>query len=224
MASAFSGIVMAGLLGEFDAGLRACRRAVDIAPDPYSAWYAHWSLVRSASVVTFLTGDAARSVLDDRFRASITVLEVSADASHDSTLRPWSASAMVALAEGHMAMEDWERARTYALRALDGLPPEGDPSEPGWALRALGWSELRLGHLDASRDRFDEAFRRFESIDARFEAAVIVIGLADAAKARQDTVGAATHLGEAYRRFAELGLPAWTARVAQIAGENAVAI
>ena len=131
---------------------------------------------------------------------------------------------MVALSEGHLAMENLERARAYALRALNALPPEGDPIAHGWALRILARAELALGDVDASRDRLGEARARFDSIGARFEAAITVFALAEAANAQQDALAAAQYLGEAYRNFDALGLPFWTALVAQTAGEHAIAI
>ncbi len=224
MGSAFMGLITTVCLGEIASGLAACRGAVGIAPDPYSAFHSHWSLVRASSAAARPPVNAHPPVLDDAFRASMAALDAYAGVSHGGLPQTGSGFAMVALSEGHLAMKNEERARAYALRALDALPPEGDPLAHGWALRVLGMAEFALGHLDASRDRLREARALFESIGARLEAAVAVFALAETANAQRDAVAAAGYLGEAYRRFDALALPFWTARVAQIAVEHAIVI
>jgi DNA-binding SARP family transcriptional activator/tetratricopeptide (TPR) repeat protein len=223
------GIIACACRGDFDAGLAACRRAVSVAPDPYSAFYAHWSLARAAANVAMFQYAGApplaagRPVLDDTFRASLKALETYADASSDDSLRVWSGTAMVALAEGHLAANNLERARAYALGALGALP-EGDPMLPGMALRALGRVELASGHFDASRERLTDALRRFELIGARMEVAGTVFALAGVAITEGDAVAAAGYCGDAYRRASALGLTFWSALLVRIAGAFALAI
>jgi DNA-binding SARP family transcriptional activator len=230
MGTAFYGIIACVCRGDFDAGLAACRRAVGVAPDPYSAFYAHWSLVRATATVAMFQAAGApplaagRPVLDDAFRTSLTALETYADASSDAAVHVWSGLAMVALAEGHLAMNGLERARAYALGALGALPPEGDPVLPGIALRALGKVELASGHYDASRERLTDALRRFELVGARMEAAATVFALAEVAVAQGDTVAAAGYFGAAHRGSSALELTFWTALLAQVAGERTLAI
>jgi tetratricopeptide (TPR) repeat protein len=229
MSAAFYGIVVCACRGDFDAGLAACRRAVSVAPDPYSAFFAHWFLVRAAANVAMFQYAGApplaagRPVLDDTFRASLNALETYADASSEDSLRVWSGIAMVALAEGHLVANNLERARAYALGALGALP-EGDPLLPAAALSALGRVEQASCHFDASRERLTDALRRFELVGARLDAAGTALALAGAAIAQGDAVAAAGYCGDAYRRASALGLTFWSALVARIAGAFALAI
>ncbi len=230
MGMALYGIVLCACRGDFDAGLAACRRAVGVAPDPYSAFYAHWSLARAAAAVAMFQAAGApplaagRPVLDDAFRASLTALETYAGPSSDDALGVWSGVAMVALSEGHLVLNNLESARAYGLGALGALPPEGDPVLPGMALRALGRVELASGRHDASRERLTDALRRFEQVGAKMEAAATVFALAEVTVAQGDMVAAAGYFGEAYRASSALELPFWAALLARVAGERTLAI
>jgi tetratricopeptide (TPR) repeat protein len=213
------GIVRCAMLGEIDAGLQSCRRAVELAPDPYSGFYAHMFLVRAAALAASLPGGAAQpSALDDSFRASKAALERHAADSLDPV---WSADTLLALCEAELASKDTARAGEYAQRMLREAAPDGDPLMVAQGLCLLGRVEFALGQLEASRSRLSQALAQFDSIGARFHAAAAGFALADTALAQGDHVAAATYLAQSATTYTALGALFWSSLVRRVASEHA---
>ena len=94
----------------------------------------------------------------------------------------------------------------------------------GWAERALGRIAQARGALADAADHFGEAHRAFAAGGAEYEVARIQLDLAELAGTRGDREAAARYLGEALRRFGDLGLPHYAERAEPLAASLGVAL
>jgi tetratricopeptide (TPR) repeat protein len=213
-------LLRACAMGEMEVGIAACRRAIELAPDPYTQWWAHYAHVRIRAFVPYAS---VAPGLDAAFEASLAVMEETARTPRESPLGPWAGTARAAVAEAFLAKGDAESARVGALEALEALGTDSDPQAVSLALRVAGLAELSLGNVDAAAKRLDEA-RRFAEPIMPLEAAVAIMGCGMVAAAQRDLVAAGSFFREAHGMFEALRLPFWTATVARRAEEHAITI
>ena len=216
-------LLRACLLGEMEVGTAACRRAIELAPDPYTQLWSHYAYVRIRSFDVLIPHASLASPLDAAFEASVAVLEETARTPRESPLGAWAGVAGAALAEAHLARGDAERARASALSALEVLGTGSDPQAILLALRVVGFAELSLGNFDAAARGFVE-MRRFTEPTTPFEAAVAIMGSGTVAAAQRDLMAAGSLFREAQGVFDALRLPFWSGIVARTAAEHAITI
>ncbi len=195
--------------GDFAASVLACRQALELAPDPHSAWLSQTLMVRVCSFTASLRADA--SVLREEPCASaLRALELSLSAAGSPTMRGFTGRAMAVLADAYIMQEDTVRARQLLASAFASPLLAGDPFGRAAAIATQARLELALGDLEQAAGHIDQAGQRFEAVGARFDWAITRLIAANVALA-QDAAAAAAHaLAAARQAFCELKLPRWT--------------
>ena len=191
------------LAGDADQAIVACRRGLELSPDPLNtaiakAWlgYALLSGDDADGAVAMLE-DAVRAFERFRFRA-----------------HGWFAAW---LAEAHLAAGRVAQARDLAGLAVALARETRQGYGAGIAERVLGRCALVRGALDEAAARFDAARATFAGIEARFEVGRTLIASAEVLRARSDEPGALVALEDARRIFEELGALRYVERVSLLA-------
>lgn len=156
--------------GDPTAAIAACRRAVELAPDPVS-------LMNARQALGYAWLEAGRSD-----RAILELEPIVAELGRLGVMRPYGLFAAY-LAEAHRARGAREEARETATRALEITRRLGYDYATGLALRTLGRLALDQAEPGAARARLAEARDTFAAIGARFEEARTRL---DLSRAEQD--------------------------------------
>jgi tetratricopeptide (TPR) repeat protein len=191
--------------GEGEAAVEACRRALELAPDPVTA----------ASATGFLgfalleqgeAGPALRALED-------AVLQFARFGMPHA-----QGGFMSWLAEAHLLARDPDAARRVALEGLDISRRVISPHGVGGAQQVLGKIAQATGALEEAERWYREALGTFADCGARFEVGRTRLALAGLAGEVGDHDGAAAHLAEARRVFSLLHVSRYEERACALAG------
>ncbi|MEE9149458.1 MAG: hypothetical protein V3U27_18920, partial [Candidatus Tectomicrobia bacterium] len=188
--------------GEWEAGLTACQRGVEWAPDPLSAAFALGWL----GYAYLEQGDAEQA---------IAPLQQAIQGMRQFAYGRLQGLYTIFLGETHLAQGDAEAAYTVVCRGLEMVTSSRYRFGMGWAQRALGRIAQSRGTLALAQVALTEALQTFDALGARFEAGRTQLALADLASAANDHDVAATHVTEAHKVFTDLRVPVYVQRVKQ---------
>jgi transcriptional regulator with AAA-type ATPase domain/tetratricopeptide (TPR) repeat protein len=193
-------------MGEWDAGIEACRRSLEHSPDP----------VNTADAMSFL-GYAylGKGEIDQ----AIALLTRANEQWRRFRHRPMLGWFTAVLAEACLAAGRLDEARDLAAAAVALTREAAFPYGVGVAERAAGRVARAEGRWPAAEAQCSEARRTFEAIEARHEAAATRLDLALIAHAQDDRAAAARHLGDAATVFRGSGVPFYQARLAELASQ-----
>ncbi len=184
--------------GEWDAGIEACQRGVDLSPDPVNTALA----VGRLGYAYLEKGDAARA---------LPLLQQTARVFGNFRFRQIQGQYTVFLGEAHLVNADLDTARTLVSSGLDITREASYPFGVAWAQRTLGRIALASGELSTARTHLDDALGSFQSIEARFEVARTCLALAELAHRRGEQDATAARLATARGIFADLAVPRYVA-------------
>jgi tetratricopeptide (TPR) repeat protein len=180
--------------GDVDTGVRACVRAVDLAPDPLarSIVVGYLGELRAAAG----EHDLARS----HFRAAVTFLR-------QANFRQLEAWHTARWAETERAARNPSSARDLAGRALDLARDIEFSYVAALATRTLGrMAVIDNVRSDAEAHPLRESLEMFEDVEARYDAAVTRLDLADLCEALGQTVLAYAHRSQARAALSAMGV------------------
>jgi DNA-binding NtrC family response regulator/tetratricopeptide (TPR) repeat protein len=190
-------------MGDWAAGIEACRLSLERSPDP----------VNTADALSFLggayleQGDAGQAI------------ELLAKSVHEWSRfqhRPMLAWFTTLLGEAHLLNGDPARARELAAEGLQIAGGVKFRYGVAWAQRALGRIDRAEGARPAAEGRFREALDTFGSIHAGFEVGRTHLDLAELLRTRGDAA-TGRHVREAAAIFAALGVPRYQERARRLA-------
>jgi tetratricopeptide (TPR) repeat protein len=195
--------------GEWDAGIEACQRGVDLSPDPVNTALAMGRL----GYAYLEKGDAA---------LALPLLEQSARQFGAFRFRQIQGQYTVFLGEAHLLNGNLEPARTLVSQGLEITRAASYPYGVACAQRALGRIALAHDELSEAETQLNDAVQSFRSIEARFEVARTCMALAELAHRRGEQDATATHLAAAHRIFTGLRVPRHAARTEALAARLGV--
>jgi class 3 adenylate cyclase/tetratricopeptide (TPR) repeat protein len=201
-ASTLGGIHAAA--GDFEAGIAACRRGLELAADPLSRaqalgfWgYAYLEREDAAHAIPLLQ-EAAEQMGLFWYRQ----------------LQGWFTAL---LGECCLLAGQPEKARDLIGRGLEITREVKYGLGVGWAQRALGRLTRTAADVTEAKTHFTDALATFGSVEARFEVGRTHLALAELGTTTGDPGMAATHLRAAHRLFVDLVVPTWVARTEGLA-------
>lgn len=198
-------------LGDWGAGIEACQRGLERAPDPLNTAIALGCL----GYGYLEKGDPAQA---------IPVLEQSVELVGQFRFAPLQGLFMAFLAEAYGANRKVEKAIALASRGLAVASRAGSLYGVGCAQRALGRIAQAQGDLREAEARLNESLGTFASMKARYDLARSHLDLAVLAHLTRRPAEAATHLGEALALFRALRIPRYVERAQQLAAEFEIAL
>ncbi len=186
-------------MGEPEAGIEACQRALARSRDPLNLTAAQGFLGYAQLERGDL--DAAREALEP----AVATFE----ASGFDQLAGWLATF---LAEVYARQGRFDEGRERARRALEAAERTGFGYGANLARRALGRVALAAGDRAEAAACLGAALDGFDALGVAMEAARTRLDLADLAAAADDARTAAAELARARRAFSDLRLPRWIER------------
>jgi two-component system response regulator AtoC len=192
------------LRGDWEAGIAACRRAVELAPDPL------------ATAVSQAWLGAACLEMEDPEQAANALVQAY-DKFLEWKCRPLHALVCAWLSDALLGRGRAERALELAEEGLALSDELGFPLAGALARRALGRIARARGALAEAEGHLEAAHQAFQSIGAAYEGARTLLDLAVIANASSRPDVAATHLAVAQRVFSHLKVPFYAARAAKLA-------
>jgi DNA-binding NtrC family response regulator/tetratricopeptide (TPR) repeat protein len=190
-------------MGDWRAGIEACRQSLERSPDP----------VNTADALSFLggayleQGDAGQAI------------EVLAKAVHEwgrFQHRPMLGWFTTLLGEAHLVNGDLARARELAAQGLEIAAGIRFGYGVAWAQRTLGRIARAEAAFPEAERRLREALATFGSIQARFEVGRTHLDLAELAHDRGEAAGTAREARQAAELFAALGVPHYEERARRL--------
>jgi DNA-binding NtrC family response regulator/tetratricopeptide (TPR) repeat protein len=182
------------LRGDWETGIAACRRAVELAPDPLAT-----------AVAQAWLGAACLEMEDPEQAANVLVQ------AYDKFLgwkcRPLHALVCAWLSDALLGRGHDERALELAEEGLALSDELSFPLAGALARRALGRIARARGALAEAEGHLEGARQAFQSIGAAYEGARTLLDLAAIANASSRPDAAATHLAVAQRAFSDLKVP-----------------
>ncbi|HEV8676786.1 MAG TPA: sigma 54-interacting transcriptional regulator [Methylomirabilota bacterium] len=192
------------LAGDREAGIAACHRGADGAPDPLGQavglGYLGYAYLESGEAAT------ARPLLEGARRQL-----------HEFGFRQMEGLVTTWLAEACLETDDVDQAAALAETGLEIARTGGYGAGLGFALRTRGRIAAARGARAEGARGLGEALATFAQSGARFEVGRTHLALAELAGAAGDTAAAARHLGEAWAAFRALGVAPYEARAGALA-------
>ena len=192
--------------GEWEAGIAACHRSVEHAPDP----------LNTAVALGFLghayleNGDAA---------AATAALEQAVQHMSRFRFRQLHGWYLACLGEAYLLGGQLDQARVTVLQGLEITTDCRYQHGIGWAQRALGRIAQVSGALEEAETHCMEALQTFASTQGHFEVGRTHLALAELAHAQGNRDAAATHANNAHALFMALKTPGYVERTQQFASE-----
>jgi class 3 adenylate cyclase/tetratricopeptide (TPR) repeat protein len=206
---------MAGLSyatrGDWAQGIEVCRRAFEVAPDPFETAFVLACLGKAYSEA----GDVERA---------ISTLEHAVQLADQVRSLQWRQYFRTWLAEAYRLAGRLAEAREVGEQALEVCTNIGYAWGVGSSHQILGRIGQAEGHWTEARRHLEEALRALTAIGARFEVGRTHVDLASLAHALGDHATAGTHLKEAHAVLLALRVPKHVARVEKLAGEFGVSL
>jgi predicted ATPase/class 3 adenylate cyclase len=190
--------------GDWDAGVEACRRALELSPDPYES--------------AFVRGFLGQAYLErrDSVRATATLTQALEEAKRVRS-RMVQAWFTIFLGEAY-SLEGKVKAATKLLE--HGLEVSGEVNFPwgvGLAQRSLARLFQNKGNLDEARSSLDVALQTFGSAKANFELARTQLALAKFNYAAGNREKAEQDITVAVRMFEALQTPKYATKALELA-------
>ena len=205
--------MMAGLShatrGDWEAGIKACERALELSPDPFETAF-----------VLAVLGKAHVEAGD--FGRAIPTLEQAVQLGDQVRSRQYAAWFRTMLAAAYVLGGQPDKAREVASQALDVSADVKYLLGIGWSHQVLGLAARTQGALAQAGMHLGEALQAFASVHSRFEMGRTHLFLASLAYAQGDREPAGTHLKEAHSLFVALRVPEYVERTEQLAREFCV--
>ncbi len=192
--------------GDWQAGIAACLRGVELAPDPVSTAFAFGRLGQ-AYLEQGLPSEALHPL--EEAAALLGRLKFSQVYGYFVTL----------LGEAHLGVGELEPARRLIARGFEITRETGYLYARGWAMRALGRLTRALGDFTGAEQHLAGGLQVFLQIGARFEAARTRLDLAGITWTRGDPDSAAGYLAEAREAFDAMGVSGQAVERAQRRGQ-----
>ncbi len=189
------------LAGDPDAGIEACRRALDRAIDPLNTAVALGHL----GYVHVERGDAVEA---------IPLLEQSLAQVRQFRFRRLEGRFATFLGEAYLASGQLGKARELLEQGLEITREADYRYGVAWARQALGRLAWREGRLADAELQLSEALRAFDALQARLMAGRSHLALAEVTHARGQAGAAAAHLRAAHDLFRALSVERYAARAA----------
>ena len=197
-------------IGECEAGIDACRRSLEVSPDPVNL-----ASARGALGFAYLErGD---------FAGAIPLLERSVEELRKFGSRDSSGWFTTFLGEAYLASGQTEKAHDLAAQ---GAQVTGDTRYRfglGWAQRTLGRIAYTRGLYAEAAGHLNDALQTFGSMRARFEMARTQLDLARVRHAQGHAEAATTDLRTAHGLFRSLGVSKYVERSEDLARQLQVA-
>jgi len=197
--------------GEWQAGLEACQRSLECAPDPLNT-----------GVTLGFVGYAYLEKGDPL--AAIAALEQAVQYIHHFRFRQLQGWFTTFLGEAYLLSSQIDKARNLVLQGLEITKDVKLWYGISWAQRALGRIAQARGNSKEAEAYLQEALQTFVAIQARFEVGRTHLDLAALANATGNREATTTHLADAHALFTALQVPKYVARVEQWAREIGVAL
>lgn len=197
--------------GEWQAGIEACQRALELSPVPFET-----------AVVLACLG---RAYLEKRDVAqAVPVLEEAVKLGEQLRSLQYRAWFRTLLGEAYLLAGRIAEAGEQVEKALEVSSNTMFLLGAGCSRRALGWIAQAAGDLAEARGHLDEAIEIFRSAGAKYELARTYVARAELSHAQRDSDHVGRFLREAYQLFKELQLPEHLARTEQLARRLGAAI
>ncbi|MDX1487600.1 MAG: hypothetical protein R3268_05320, partial [Acidiferrobacterales bacterium] len=194
-----------------EAGIEACRRALELAPDPFET-----------AVVLACLG---RTYLEKRDVAqAVPVLEEALKLGDQVRSKQWRAWFRTLLGEAYFSASRIVEAKAQVEQALESSLSTKFPLGAGCSRRVLGGIAQATGDLNEAQRQLDKAVQIFRSVGAKFELARAHLAQGELSHAQGDSARASACLHEACRLFRALRVPKYVERAEQRAYELGVAI
>jgi len=201
---------MAGLShatrGDWEAGTKACERALELSPDPFETAF-----------VLAVLGKAYAEAGD--FGSAIPTLEQGVRLGDQVRSRQYTAWFRTMLGEAYVLGGQLDKAREVASQALDLAADVSFLLGIGWSHQVIGRVAQAEGSALEAEGHLAEALQSFVSIRARFEIGRIHLFLASLSHAQGNCEAVASHLKEAHALFRALRVPKYVERSEQLARE-----
>jgi class 3 adenylate cyclase/tetratricopeptide (TPR) repeat protein len=201
---------MAGLShatrGDWEAGTKACERALELSPDPFETAF-----------VLAVLGKAYAEAGD--FGRAIPTLEQGVLLGDQVRSRQYTAWFRTMLGEAYVLGGQLDKAREVASQALDLAADVSFLLGIGWSHQVIGRVAQAEGSALEAEGHLAEALQSFVSIRARFEIGRIHLFLASLSHAQGNCEAVASHLKEAHALFRALRVPKYVQRSEQLARE-----
>ena len=201
---------MAGLShatrGDWEAGTKACERALELSPDPFETAF-----------VLAVLGKAYAEAGD--FGRAIPTLEQGVRLGDQVRSRQYTAWFRTMLGEAYVLGGQLDKAREVASQALDLAADVSFLLGIGWSHQVIGRVAQAEGSALEAEGHLAEALQSFVSIRARFEIGRIHLFLASLSHAQGNCEAVASHLKEAHALFRALRVPKYVERSEQLARE-----
>jgi tetratricopeptide (TPR) repeat protein len=209
LASWTEGIILA--VAEGDTGIEACRRGLELSPDPFNTAIAQGWL----GYAHLEQGD---------FTRAIGHLEPAVEQLGLFRFPQFQGWFLAFLADAYCLAGRYGDAREAGMRALGLTRAGGFLYGVGCAQRALGRIARQRGAMADAEAALGEAARTFESVRARHEVARTHLDLAAVLHVQDRTEAAIPLLEAAHRLFETLPAPRQTRRARAVARDLGVAI
>jgi DNA-binding SARP family transcriptional activator len=198
------------VMGEGEAAIAACRRAVELAPDPVAKAIARGWL----GAAHIENEDAAQAIplLED----AIARLQTLSGAG-GYRYRQIDGMVRALLSEAYLEGNDLERAGGVGEQALAIARAGGWGVAIGYAERAMGRLAVAVGKLDDAEAALEHAMQTFADIEARAQVARSHLPLAELRAARGDHAAAAAELRAARQFFTTMRAPRLVERTRRLA-------
>ncbi len=195
------------LRGDWLKGLAACRRAVELAPDPLATALAQAWL------------GAVCVEMEDWEQATFALFHAY-ERFHAWKCRPSRALVCAWLSEAFLGRGQLQRAEELAGEGLALSEEFGFPFTQALARRALGRITRARDAREESEGHFLAAYKGFQSLGAAYEGARTLFDLAALADASGRPEAAAIHLATARKAFSDLGVAFYATRPAVLTGSR----
>jgi class 3 adenylate cyclase/tetratricopeptide (TPR) repeat protein len=192
--------------GNWEAGVQACERALELAPDPFE----------TAGVLACLGKALAEA---GNLTRAVPVLERAVQLGDQVRSRQWREWFRALLGEGYFLSGQMDKAREAAQQALKASTDFGYSLGIGWAQQVLGRVAQARGAGAEAEQHLVAALNIFASIHSRFEAGRTHLFLASCAHARGNHEAAATHVQAAHAVFRAARVPKYVERAEALARE-----
>jgi tetratricopeptide (TPR) repeat protein len=197
--------------GDWTQGIEVCRRALELAPDPFETAFVLACLGKAYSEA----GDVERAV---------STLEQAVQLADRVRSLQWRQYFRTWLAEAYRLAGQLDRAREVAGQAVEVCTSIEYALGVGSSHQILGRIAQAEGHWTEARRHLEEALRALTAIGARFEVGRTHVDLAFLAHAIGDHAAASSHLKEAHAVLLALSVPKHVARIEKLAGEFGVSL
>ncbi|MCI0528983.1 MAG: tetratricopeptide repeat protein, partial [Nitrospira sp.] len=198
-----TGIIYA-TMGEWGAGIEACKQGLERSPDPLSKAIASGYL----GYAYLQKGDAAQA---------IPVLEQSVQQMSQFQWRQAQGWFMAYLSEAYLLSGQIEKAQDLAMQSLE----IGRDAGYGWVMGCAEWDLGRIaqtkGNFSEAEIHLQEALKNFSGMKMRFEVGRTYLALAKLAHTQGNMKTAAQRLREAHDLFKVLQVPKYIERTEQLA-------